>query len=269
MAHPQIAAFARLAEGGEMPVRAIAGQKTLMARTMHAISYDPIHDEITVPQQSGQAILTFRGGADGEEAPIRVIQGSRTQLREPSRLDVDPVNDEIYVPEGDSLLVFPREANGNVAPVRVLHGPDTRLGASAVAVDPVHDLLAVATGGGGNARKAALLIFNRTDEGNVKPRAVIAGPKTGITSTRLIEVYPPRGLILVTNPGPGRASDKSFVGIWSIEDHGDVPPRWTIGGPNGRLRQVRGVALDPKNKSVIVTDKYLNSILTYYFPEIF
>ena len=151
-----------------MPVRAIAGQKTLMARTMHAISYDPIHDEITVPQQSGQAILTFRGGADGEEAPIRVIQGSRTQLREPSRLDVDPVNNEIYVPEGDSLLVFPREANGNVAPVRVLHGPDTRLGASAVAVDPVHDLLVVATGGGGNARKAALLIFNRTDEGKRK-----------------------------------------------------------------------------------------------------
>ena len=35
------------------------------------------------------------------------------------------------------------------------------------------------------------------------------------------------------------------------------------------MRQVRGVALDPENKSVIVTDKYLNAILTYYFPEIF
>ena len=40
-------------------------------------------------------------------------------------------------------------------------------------------------------------------------------------------------------------------------------------GPNGRLVQIRGVALDPKNKSVIVSDKRLNALLTYSFPEIF
>ena len=31
----------------------------------------------------------------------------------------------------------------------------------------------------------------------------------------------------------------------------------------------RGVALDEKNKNIIVTDKRLNAILTYHFPEIF
>jgi len=35
------------------------------------------------------------------------------------------------------------------------------------------------------------------------------------------------------------------------------------------LRMVRGVNLDPKNKSVIVTDKRLNAVLTFYFPEMF
>jgi len=144
---------------------------------MHAIDYDPIHDEVVVPQQFGQAILTFRGGADGEEAPIRVIQGSRTQLRAPDRLAVDPINNEIIVPEGDKILVYPREGNGNVAPIRVLEGPDTQLGAAAVAVDPIHDLLIVAS-------RTGLLIFNRTDAGNVKPKAFISGPKTLLTSTR-------------------------------------------------------------------------------------
>ncbi len=81
MAHPQIAAFARLADGNAKPVRKIEGQKTLLGRTMHSIVYDEIHDEFVVPQQFGQAILTFRGGADGEEVPVRVIQGSLTQLR--------------------------------------------------------------------------------------------------------------------------------------------------------------------------------------------
>jgi hypothetical protein len=29
------------------------------------------------------------------------------------------------------------------------------------------------------------------------------------------------------------------------------------------------VAIDEKNKNIIVTDKRLNAILTYHFPEIF
>ncbi len=33
--------------------------------------------------------------------------------------------------------------------------------------------------------------------------------------------------------------------------------------------QLRGVALDPKNKSVIITEKRLDAVLAYFFPEIF
>ena len=46
----------------------------MLARTMHSIVYDAEHDEIVVPNAFSYAVLTFRGGADGEEAPIRVIQ---------------------------------------------------------------------------------------------------------------------------------------------------------------------------------------------------
>ena len=240
---------------------------------MHAIAYDEIHDEFVVPQQFAQAILTFRGGADGEEAPIRLIQGSLTQLRNPDRLAVDAVHNEIFVPQGNSVLVFSRQADGNAAPIRVLRGPDTQLGASAVAVDPIHDLLIV----GGNVRGVGsrLLIFNRTDQGNVKPKAVIGGPKSGLRQiSGPFAVYPPKGQIIVsvrgsTSESNEMSSDECFVGVWSIQDNGDVPPRWTIGGPKGALRMVRGVDLDVKNKSVIVTDKRLNAVLTFYFPEMF
>jgi len=61
----------------------------------------------------------------------------------------------------------------------------------------------------------------------------------------------------------------SFVGVWSISDDGDVPPRWKIGGPKSTLKNPRGVALEPKHKELIVADMRLNAILTYYFPEIF
>ena len=45
---------------------------------MHDLAYDAIHDEIVVTSPLTQAILTFRGNADGEEAPIRIIQGAKT-----------------------------------------------------------------------------------------------------------------------------------------------------------------------------------------------
>ena len=65
------------------------------------------------------------------------------------------------------------------------------------------------------------------------------------------------------------ATDDGFVGVWSINDNGNVPPRWTIGGPHGALQMVRGVAVNPKHKELVVTDKRLNAILTFYFPELF
>ena len=77
----------------------------MLGRTMHGIDYDHLHDEIVVPQQFGQAILIFKGSARGEEPPVRVIQGSKTRLIAMDRLAVDPYNDEIYVPEGETVEV--------------------------------------------------------------------------------------------------------------------------------------------------------------------
>jgi len=264
--HPQIAVFARLADGAQKPVRQIHGQKTLLSRTVHAIAYDEIHDEIVVPNQFAQAILTFRGGANGEEPPIRIIHGPLTQLEAPDRLGIDPVNNEIYVPENGKMLVYSREANGNVAPARIMETAGGMGGA--VAIDPVNNVFVTAG--------STLKIFSRIAKGKVQPLRIIGGPKTRdkISGSKNITLYPARGWIVVANQGvnshpPIDYSEESFVGVWSIHDSGDVPPRWTIGGPNGVLRQARGVALDPKNKTVIVSDKYLNAAVTYYFPEIF
>ena len=67
----------------------------------------------------------------------------------------------------------------------------------------------------------------------------------------------------------GQSSDQAFAAIYSIFDDGDMAPEWRIGGPNGVLRQPRGIAADPKNKTIVISDKYLNGVLTYSLPEIF
>ena len=287
MAHPQIAAFARLAEENSAPTRLLAGQKTLLSRTMHDIRYDEIHDELFVTNPFANAILAFRGDANGEEAPIRVIQGPNTQLLgNTDRLEVDPVHNEIFIPLRDRILVYPRTGNGDVAPIRVIRGPATELrAATSVAVDRVRNLLVVGRStsspsrereiSGGAVRlvhrggRGGMLIFNRTDNGNVKPRAVIYGPKTEIV--RILQLRVHNGWIVASQPGrvDMQEPEGAFVGIWSIYDNGDVPPRWKIGGPKSTLKKPRGIALNPKDKELIVADMRLNAVLTFYFPEIF
>ena len=69
-------------------------------------------------------------------------------------------------------------------------------------------------------------------------------------------------------PGGGEdAIGGDFVGVWSIDAKGDAAPEWTVG--KGILKQMRGLTLDPANKTVIVSDKYYNGVLTFALPEMF
>ena len=271
MNHPQIAAFARLAGENTPPVRVLEGQKTLISRTMHGFGFDSVHDEICVSSPLAQAILSFRGGASGEEAPLRVIQGPHTEIQGPAalgndRVSVDPVNNEIYIPVvPNSVLVFDRTANGDVAPKRVLTGPDTQIrGMPSVAIDPVHNVLVANEGN-------SLLIFDRTANGNTKPKKVIRGPKSGVASISSFQIYAPKGWIIAGGQG-------GFIGAWSIEDDGDVPPRWKIPMQTLTGYTASGIALDPAHKEMILSaagqrvrppSGIANTVITFSWPEIF
>ena len=224
------------------------------------MAYDPVRDEIIVPQFFAFAILTFRGDANGDVPPLRKIFGPSTQLKNPLALAVDPIHGEIFVPQEEKVLVFPRDANGDVAPIRVLQGPDTGLQPQRLTVDPVHNLLIVSGGDG-------IRIFDRTASGNTKPLRVITG--RAAAGTALMTTHPASGMIFAAVRIEGRYDPLGFVGVWSIYDNGEIPPRWTIGGPNGLLKDARGITVDPKNKNVIVSDKTLNAVLTFHLPEAF
>ena len=294
MGHPQIAAIARVANGSTMrPARSIGGEVTLLTRGTHDIRYDEVHDEILLTAPQSDALLVFRGGANGAEAPIRVIQGDKTGCCS-DRLDVDPIHNEIYVPSGRSILVYDRLANGNVPPIRKIEGPKTRLGetggTSTLAVDPVHNILAVGTANRVPAQKksdAWILFFNRTDSGDVAPIGEISIPDLprpafagtsyqgmdGGQAIDQLQMYPAKGWVIAALPGGDRSWEAPgfhpYIGIWSINDRGAVPPRWKIGGEKSTLLRPRGVVLVPKTKEMIVADMRQNAIFSYSFPEIF
>ncbi|MBI4463132.1 MAG: hypothetical protein HY647_00370 [Acidobacteria bacterium] len=264
MGHPQLAAFSRLAKENTPPTRVLAGQNTLIGRNQHEVWHEPIRDELFLPNGIPQSIQVYRGGANGDEAPIRVIQGPKTELVHPLRMTIDPLNKEIIVPDILSVLVFPIDGNGDIAPKRKLNHR-----AGSAAVDPIHDLLVLVSAGGRTG--PSIRIFDRTASGDEQPRAVISGPHTGLESTRQITLNPERGWIIVSQTLQNDEWEPGdyLVGVWSINDKGDVPPRWKIGGPKTTMVRARGVALNPKHKELIVGDMVANAVFTFYFPEIF
>ena len=48
---------------------------------------------------------------------------------------------------------------------------------------------------------------------------------------------------------------------------GDVAPLWTVA--KGHLYMPRGLTIDPNRKTVIVGDKFKNSIMTFSLPEMY
>jgi len=275
--------FARLANGNAGPVRVIEGQGTKLSRTMHGIVYDAVHDEIIVPVHLAGAVLVFRGDAKGEEAPIRVIQGPNTHIFRPETIALDVEHNEIFVGEdaGKDVMVFPRDANGDVAPLRTIRGPKTGLDeVRGVAVDPGRNLLVVSSRS--STKTTGVFVYNRTDDGDVTPRAVIGGPKTGIQRIRQIAVDPEQGKIFVAvknnkdsyspdaaSPSPWNPDEPGFIGVWDITDNGDVPPRAVIKGPASGLVWPAGVAFNSKNREIYTIDSVRNGMFTFFMPEFF
>jgi DNA-binding beta-propeller fold protein YncE len=283
---PRVAAFARLANGQAAPKREITGQGSKLGRTVHGLAYDGVHDEIVVPNALADAVLVFRGSAEGPEHPIRVIQGPHTHLVTPHSVSLDLAHGEMYVASltGKRVNVFAWNANGDATPLRVIEGPSTNLGHTVgIAVDTATNLVAVA-----NSRD--ILIFNRTDCGNVVPRGRIMGPKTGIGDEPWqMELYDGEIFVAASNhlhqnlytdvtlksdakqvpEDPWLNPNLGFVGVWKITDNGDVPPLAKIKGPFSGLLHPVGLALNPKDGEIYVSDSVRNGVFSFLLPQFF
>ena len=244
---------------------------------MHDMAYDYVHDEIVVTSALAQALLTFKGDANGEEAPIRVIQGDKTGILAVGALDkvtIDAEHGEYYITTPrQEVRVFAREAVGNAAPIRVLSGPDTQLsvgrqkegifegkgGNPSIRIDPIHNLLFVPVNDYSNTSQALnepkILVFDRTASGNTKPRAVMRGASLGA-------IYPPKNRLIDHRKG-------NFE-IWNVPTTGEVTQPMVRIPAQLEPRESGGViALDAAHKEVIVATAAGNTIKTFYIPELF
>jgi DNA-binding beta-propeller fold protein YncE len=117
------------------------------------------------------SITVYPRDASGDTPPLRVIQGSKTQMNWPTAIAVDADHGELFVANDTANLVtvYKADANGDVAPVRVLKGPNTMIkNPTGIAYDAQHQELWVA-----NFGSHAATVFKRDASGDAKPLRVI------------------------------------------------------------------------------------------------
>ncbi|MEM2234054.1 MAG: hypothetical protein QXP81_11015, partial [Nitrososphaerota archaeon] len=290
---PRLYAFDPKASGAPSPLRVVEGQRTKLSRTMHGIAYNPIRDEIVVPNPLAAAILTFRADADGEEPPLRVIQGPRTGLITPHSVNISLRRNELLVgdPGRKGVIIFGLEDSGNVAPRRVIAGRKTRIDhIVGVAVHEETGTIIVANSA--RRRKDAitgLLFFDKDANGDVEPIGYIAGPNTMMKeAVWWVQIFRDKIIVSVPNhiyrpcfklascdpeiteipPSPWLTAD-GFIGVWHISDRGDVPPKHIIKGPLSELCAPSAFAMNPFDGELYVLDSVKNGMFTFRVPEFF
>lgn len=206
---------------------------------------------------TSNSILRFSDaeGSSGNVAPSGVISGANTLLSAAQRIFIDTAADRLYVANqgGSSVLVFDKASTlaGNVSPTRVISGAATLLVAPIdVAVDSVNNLLYVADG-------ISVLVFAgaSTVNGNAPP---VRNITTGIAAGGLL-LDAVNNQLYISDPGNNLVN--RLNGISS--QNGTAIVGGFISGPDTRLAQPRGLALDASRRLVVGNSGTPASITAY------
>ena len=250
--------FPRDAQGNVKPMRAI--------NTPHGtfgIAVDEDKHELFLTVQHEHALVVYRKEAEGDEKPLRRLEGNKTQLEDPHGIALDPGSGLMFVSNHGStnerqkvgtgrfnppsITIYPMTAEGNTAPLRIIEGPKTQLDwPAAMAFDPDRGELYVANDAGNS-----LLVFGANDTGDAAPRRVINGPKTGIRYPTGLYLDRKNREVWLANMGNHSAT------AYSMDANGNTAPLRTIrSAPVEQLALAIGnpgaVAYDSKREEILV-----------------
>jgi DNA-binding beta-propeller fold protein YncE len=209
------------------------------------------------------AVLVFSRSESGNVAPLRVIQGPRTQIRTAQGLDVDTVNNEIAVVNEATrtITIYRRLDVGDVEPLRTISDATGSLSRPVgIAIDPVNNEIVVTDDG----RDAQLVqVYPRDADGPTPPRRQIMGPSTMLDRVRQVTVDTVNNEIIVASQGD-RATDPPVLGAVVVfdrlADEDATPKRFIRHVKNSGVRHPRSVWVDTDNDEIGEGDSKGNDI---------
>jgi DNA-binding beta-propeller fold protein YncE len=195
-------------------------------------------------------VAVYRRLAQGDEKPLRIIQGPNTGLADPHGLYIDGNNNEIFVANHDSYHeVLTGEENNNAVTAAIARG-------TATAADLVIQRTELRPSKG-NFVEPSITVYARTAEGDAAALRVIRGPRTELRLPMKVFLDTVHNELFVANSGT------NSILVFSRTANGDVAPIRRIQGPATRLKKPVGLFVDVKNDEVWATNPEEHSATVY------
>lgn len=259
-----------------------AARSLTVAHGSADVFLDSKNDELYISTEHINKITVYRRTAEGNEKPLRYIQGPHTELGDPHGIFVDPDTNELFVTnygnwretQSDvdvesratdrdepalplapstgkfvppSIAIYSRTANGDVPPIRIIQGVHTQLNLPlGVARDPLSGQIVVANSGGDS-----ILFFDGSANGDVAPVRIVKGKTTNIKAPTGVLIDAKANELWVTN------WENHTTNVFPRMANGDVAPlRYIRSAPKDAPPATFGtpgaVAWDPKRKEILV-----------------
>jgi DNA-binding beta-propeller fold protein YncE len=213
------------------------------------VALDLKHDEVAVTVEQINKVLVYRRLAQGDEKPLRIIQGTNTGLADPHGIYVDAENEEIIVANHDSYHEESLSQEQSTTVQAELARGNATLSVPIERIQP--------RASNGKFVEPSITIYSRTAKDNAAPIRVIRGPKTEISLPMKVYVDTVHNELFVANSG------SNSILVFNRTANGDVAPIRKIQGEATKLRKPVGLYVDTKNDEVWATSPEFHTINVY------
>jgi hypothetical protein len=235
----QVVVFAADAQGSDAPKRVITGPSTTLGGYATNLAVGAtgkiyvVQDAYCEVENCAGMVSVFAPGADGNSAPVQVIQGPHTGLNYSAAIAVDAAG-LIYVgnAEGGPILVFSADATGDIQPIR-------RIGRAS----DIGDAIDIALDASGTIYVAdatiakGVLVYGPAAADGAPPDRVIAGPMTGLSEPMAVAVDSTGRVLVSERHG---LQQPGTVSIFANDADGNVAPETVLSNVAGM-----GIAIAP------------------------
>jgi DNA-binding beta-propeller fold protein YncE len=185
------------------------------------------------------AVVVFPKTARENDAPLRILEGDKTQLAEVHGLALDTKNQLLYVANQGPTSRNTKDVGW---------ARDVESGKPTVEWTPDSDRWMYLVPGSGEFRPPAITVYPLKASGDTAPLRIIQGPLTRLDWPAHISLDVERGELFVTN------SVTDEILVFRASDNGNVAPTRRLKGPHTGLSHPHGIFVDTKNDELVVAN---------------
>lgn len=215
-----------------------------------SIAADEESQELFLPTQNPPAVVVYRKMAQGNEAPLRILEGKRTQLVDPHGVAVDHKNGLLYV--GNNTSTADTKGGWTRKTFLIPGDPHPRWD-----VPDRSDGGSVIVPATGRFELPSITVYPLQANGDTPPLRVIKGPQTQMKWVARIDLDVEHQELFVAND-----TDDSVL-VFRATDNGNVAPIRVIKGPKTGIKNPTDVFVDTKNNELVVANAGNHSATVY------